>query len=83
MSFENLAGVISGNIQSQSLDRLNDQALILSMQDLMERAKAQPNLIASNNIEFNGNAMELDVQAISSENGIEYYVFSVKTGGGL
>jgi hypothetical protein len=83
LSFENLAGVISGNIQSQSLDRLNDQALILSMQDLIERAKAQPNLIASNNIEFNGNAMELDVQAISSENGIEYYVFSVKTGGGL
>jgi hypothetical protein len=82
LSFENLAGVISGNIQLQSLDRLNDQALILSMQDLMERARTQPNLIASNNIEFNGNAMELDVQAISSENGIEYYVFSIKTGGG-
>lgn len=82
-SFENLTGIISGNIQQQSLDRLNDQALILSMQDLMERSRNQPNLIASNTIEFNGNQMELDIQAISSENGIEYYVFSIKGGGGL
>ncbi|MCB0349338.1 MAG: FHA domain-containing protein [Bdellovibrionales bacterium] len=81
LSFENLTGIISGNIQQQGLDRLNDQALILSIQDLIERAKMQPNLIATNAIEFNGNSMELDVQAISSDKEIEYYIFSIKNGG--
>lgn len=81
LGFENLTGIISGNIQQQNLDRLNDQALILSIQDLIERAKMQPNLIASNAIEFNGNSMEIDIQAISSDKEIVYYVFSIKTGG--
>jgi pSer/pThr/pTyr-binding forkhead associated (FHA) protein len=81
-SFENLTGIISGNIQNQNIDSLNDQALILSMQDLIERAKMQPNLIASNTIEFNGNPMDIDVQSISSDKGIEYFVFSIKANGG-
>tara|TARA_B100001248_G_scaffold262695_1_gene261023 strand:- start:11194 stop:12765 length:1572 start_codon:yes stop_codon:yes gene_type:complete len=83
MEFENLTGVISGNIQNQALDTLNDQALILSIEDLIDRCKEQPSLIASNQIEFSGIQMEIDAQAVMGAKNIEYYVLTIKQQGGV
>ena len=82
-SFESLLGTVSGNIQNQPLEELNDQAFILCIQDLIDRCKQQPSLIASNSLEFNGMPMEIDAQAISGNKGIEFFIFTIKQQGGI
>lgn len=76
--FERISNLSAHSIENQNIETLNDQALILSIQDLIQRSMNTPNLIASNSLEFNGLLMEIDVQAIQSSNEIQYYIFSIK-----
>ncbi len=52
--FEELTGLSGNQIEGRGIDSLNDQALILSLQDLIQRSAATPNGL-SNQLEFSGN----------------------------
>lgn len=81
-SFEERTGLNSMQILNTSVDRISDQALKLSMQDLIVRLEAQPDQITSNNLEFGGIDYQLVAKAIFGSQNIAYFVFVIVPGDG-
>ncbi|MCB0406623.1 MAG: FHA domain-containing protein [Bdellovibrionales bacterium] len=57
-----------------SVNEIPDQALKLSLIDLLERVDAEPDQIITNELEFNGESYQLAAQAVQGSQGISYYV---------
>jgi pSer/pThr/pTyr-binding forkhead associated (FHA) protein len=72
--FETVTGLSFANLQRQPLGAITDQALKLSLQDLVARSRQQPHLIANDVLDFAGENYELCVQAVHGEKGIAYYI---------
>ncbi|NJL24649.1 MAG: hypothetical protein HC902_05405 [Calothrix sp. SM1_5_4] len=51
-----------------------DQALKLSVKDLIERVDQNPDEMASNELEFNGQNFQLVAQAVFGSSKIAYYL---------
>jgi PAS domain-containing protein len=81
-AFEELVGVRLASIEGQSIDALPDQALQLSIRDLLSKNNDQPHLIASNDIDFSGLTYTADSQAIMGSSAIEYYLIVFQSGSG-
>lgn len=81
-AFEEKTGLNSMQILNVSVDKTSDQALKLSMQDLISRVEAQPEQIASNNLEFGGIDCQLVVKAIFGSQNIAYFLFVIVPGDG-
>lgn len=83
-SFEERTGINSIQLLNTSVDRISDQALKLSMQDLIARVEMQPEQILSNNLEFGGIEYQLVAKAIFGSQNIAYFVFVIvpSDGGG-
>lgn len=80
--FEKITGVSSMQMLHQPYLNIHDQALRLSMKDLIERIVANPTEIATNEIEFGGTGYQLAVKAISGSNGPAYCIFLLFGRGG-
>jgi hypothetical protein len=73
-AFEARLGLPAAQITSQGVNDLNDQALKLSVKDLIERVDANPDEMASNELEFSGNNFQVVAQAVFGTNRIAYYL---------
>ena len=76
-AFEERTGLNSSQILNTSVDQVSDQALKLSMQDLIARLEMQPDQITSNNLEFGGIDYQLVAKAIYGSQNIAYFVLVI------
>jgi hypothetical protein len=58
----------------KTVNDLTDQALKLSVKDLIERVDKAPDDIASNQLEFSGNEYQVVAQAVYGSNKVAYYL---------
>lgn len=72
--FEEKTGVT--NIRGVSVMEIKEQALKLSLQELIEKIKSTPDEVVTAELDFNGDPFELALQAIHGANGVAYYVIS-------
>lgn len=71
-AFEERTGINAGDVLYQSVDNINDQALRLSIQDLLDRVAHQPDQLATNELDFSGQSFEIAAQAIFGLDKIAY-----------
>lgn len=79
--FEELTGLHGNQIESQTIESLNDQALILSLKDLIERSASSPNGL-SNQLEFSGNNYEIILKTLHGDRDVSFYLVVFKSSGG-
>ncbi len=73
-AFESRLGASAAQIQTMTVNELSDQALKLSIKDLIERVDANPDELATNELEFSGDDFQVVAQAIYGSNKIAYYL---------
>jgi hypothetical protein len=72
--FESRTNLSASQLSGMSVNDLNDQALKLSIKDLISRVDQNPNDIASNDLEFGGNNYQVVAAAIYGTAKIAYYL---------
>ncbi len=80
-AFENF-GFSSAGLRNQDLEALNDNSMILNFQDLIQRCKESPQMIAQDQIPLSGINYDISAQAISSSEGPEFFIFILQSEGG-
>ncbi len=73
-AFEQRIGMGASQLTTLALNELNDQALKLSIKDLIERVDQNPDEIASNELEFSGLNFQIVIQAVFGTSKIAYYL---------
>ncbi len=73
-SFESRAGTAATVLTTMTVGELADQALKLSVKDLIERVDANPDELASNDLEFSGLSFQVVAQAVFGSSKIAYYL---------
>lgn len=73
-AFESRVGTASAQLSTMSVNELADQALKLSIKDLIERLDQNPDELASNDLEFSGVSYQIVAQAIYGTSKIAYYL---------
>ncbi len=76
-AFEEKTNHASSDLLHASLDGILDQALRLSIQDLLEKAQANPEDMAVNQLEISGENYEITAQAVHGTNGLAYIIVSL------
>jgi hypothetical protein len=77
-ALEDLMGMRQATLQGQTLEILSDQALRMSITDLLDQATPQAGMIVSNLLDFSGVPYEIDVQAILGAGEVSYFLVSMK-----
>lgn len=67
------------NLINQNIDGLFDESLILSLQDLVQRCSAESHLIQSNQLEFGGDPMIIEAQAIGPSGNMDYIIICINS----
>jgi hypothetical protein len=73
-AFESRIGMSAAQLTTLSVNEINDQALKLSVKDLIERLDQNPDELASNELEFSGLNFQVVAQAIYGSAKIAYYL---------
>lgn len=73
-AFETRMGQPAAVLTQQTVNEINDQALKLSVKDLIERVDQNPDEIASNELEFSGSNFQVVAQGIYGSNKVAYYL---------
>jgi hypothetical protein len=73
-AFEQRVGIPGEQLASMGVNELNDQALKLSVKDLIERVDANPDDMASNELEFSGLGFQIVAQAVFGTSKVAYYL---------
>ncbi len=73
-AFESRVGSSMAHLTSSSIHDLSDQALKLSIKDLIERVERSPDEIVSNELEFSGANFQIAAQAIYGSSKIAYFL---------
>lgn len=73
-TFEARIGLPAATLTTLSINELGDQALKLSVKDLIERLDANPDDLATNDLEFSGSNFQVVAQAIFGSSKIAYYL---------
>jgi hypothetical protein len=73
-AFEARLGTPASQVATMTVNELADQALKLSIKDLIERVDANPDQMMTNDLEFSGNDFQVVAQAIFGSNKIAYYL---------
>lgn len=84
-AFENQTGIKAADVLNNSVDSITDQALRLSLIDLIARLEQNPDQLATNELEFSGQNFQLAAQAIYGSSKVAYYLVAllpVDMGGG-
>jgi hypothetical protein len=77
-AFEELSGMRLLTLQGQSLEILQDQALKMSILDLLEQCSQNSSLIVSNKLDFSGVPYDVDLQAVQGPSGVAYYLLAMR-----
>lgn len=75
--FEDRTGMKSSDLVFQTVDRITDQAMRLSIKDLIERALQNPHQIASNDLDIRGETFEIALQAVHGSDQVAYFIVSI------
>ena len=75
--FEARTGMHSQDLLYQTVDKINDQAMRLSIADLIERCTQTPYQIATNNLEIGGDNYEVAAQAVHGSENVSYYLVTL------
>jgi PAS domain S-box-containing protein len=78
-AFEELIGMRLLTLQGQDLQILQDQALKLNIQDLLDKAKVTPGNIVTNQLEIGGINYELDMQVSPHEQSTQRFHYALAT----
>jgi hypothetical protein len=73
-SFEQRTGMTAQQAMSMTVNSISDQALKLSIKDLIERVDNKPDELASNELEFSGQDYQVVAQAVYGTAKIAYYL---------
>jgi len=73
-AFEQRLGVSSAILTTQTINELADQALRLSIKDLIERVEAAPDDLAANDLDFTGTSYQIVAQAVFGTSKIAYFL---------
>jgi hypothetical protein len=73
-AFEARVGIPTPTLTTMNLNELNDQALKLSVQDLITRLDQNPDELATNALEFSGANFQVVAQAVFGTAKIAYYL---------
>lgn len=73
-AFETRIGISGSQLTTMAVNELNDQALKLSIKDLIERIDQNPDEMASNELEFSGLNFQIVAQAVFGSAKIAYYL---------
>ena len=73
-AFEERTGINPQNLVHASIDNINDQALKLSIQDLIERCQTQPDQMITNDLEIGGNNFQVSAQAVFGNKDVNYII---------
>jgi hypothetical protein len=73
-AFESRIGVGAAQLATMTVNELADQALKLSIRDLIERLDQAPDDLASNDLEFSGLNYQIVAQAVFGTAKIAYYL---------
>jgi hypothetical protein len=73
-AFESRTGMSATQLGALTVNEINDQALKLSVKDLIERVDQAPDSIASNELEFSGHNFQVVAQAVFGTTKISYYI---------
>jgi hypothetical protein len=76
LAFEELVGLRLPQVQGQSYEKLNDQALILNIKDLIEQSQSNGFNVITGQLEFNSQTAKIILQPIQADQGISYYFIS-------
>lgn len=72
--FEEKSRLNSNDNLYMPISDVPDQALNLSLMDLLERVENNPDEIATNDLEFNGESFQIAAQAVLGSSGISYFL---------
>ena len=73
-AFEQRLGVNSATLTTQTINDLADQALRLSVKDLIERVEAAPDVLAAYDLDLTGTSYQIVAQAIYGTSKIAYFL---------
>ncbi|MGE4132054.1 MAG: FHA domain-containing protein [Bdellovibrionales bacterium] len=73
-AFEMRIGMGASQLVTMTVNELNDQALKLSVKDLIERVDQNPDDLATNDLEFSGLNFQIVAQAVYGTSSIAYYL---------
>ncbi|MBX3020837.1 MAG: FHA domain-containing protein [Bdellovibrionales bacterium] len=73
-AFEARIGLPAATLTLQSVNDINDQALKLSLKDLIERVDKNPDELATNELEFSGSNFQVVAQGIYGSAKLAYYL---------
>lgn len=73
-AFEQRTGLSSINMVGRTLNDVTDQALKLSLKDLVDRIDQNPTELAQNELEFSGANFQLIAQGVHGQQGLAYYL---------
>jgi hypothetical protein len=73
-TLESRLGIPSATLITMQLNELSDQALKLSIKDLLERVDKNPDEMVSNELEFSGLNFQIVAQAVYGTSKIAYYL---------
>lgn len=73
-AFEQRVGISGAQLATMGVNELNDQALKLSVKDLIERVDQNPDEMASNELEFSGLNFQIVAQAVFGTAKVAYYL---------
>lgn len=80
-TFEQLTGLSQGDVVLRPIADLTDQALKLSLMDLVDKLAAQPNEPVHHPLEFSGTEYQIIGRAVWGEDSIAYMIFSIVPSG--
>jgi pSer/pThr/pTyr-binding forkhead associated (FHA) protein len=73
-AFEERIGQNSMDLIHGSVDRITDQALKLSVSDLVQRSRETPDQLLTNELEFSGENYQVAIQAVHGSQAVAYYI---------
>lgn len=73
-AFEERTGIDANNLLHGPIEKIPDQALKLSIEDLVQKAVSQPDHLSSNELEISGYNYEVAIQAVYGTKDIAYYI---------
>jgi hypothetical protein len=76
VAFEELVGLRLPQVQGQHYEKLNDQALILNIKDMIDQSQQNNFNVITGQLEFNSRTAKIILQPIQADQGISYYFIS-------
>lgn len=73
-AFEDRTGLNSMDLIHNSIEKISDQALKLSVVDLLQRSHETPDQMLTNELEFSGENYQVAIQAVYGTQAIAYYI---------